>query len=129
MIRPLSNSLNCEKCLLARLPGMLRLPKSSYNRWQLSTYSITLTYANPELRDFQISSIRLFPPSPLPIIETQAESVTEPDEVGTVTEEVVDFARQIRLEVDSDDVQELLDSHNHELMTDELVEMHKQARH
>ncbi|GFX46221.1 uncharacterized protein TNCV_2298701 [Trichonephila clavipes] len=33
MIRPLSNSLNCEKCLLARLPGMFRLPKSSYNRW------------------------------------------------------------------------------------------------
>ncbi|GFX68438.1 uncharacterized protein TNCV_3998701 [Trichonephila clavipes] len=33
MIRPLSNSLNCEKCLLARLPGMFRLPKSSYNWW------------------------------------------------------------------------------------------------
>ncbi|GFU81444.1 uncharacterized protein TNCV_2390591 [Trichonephila clavipes] len=32
MIRPLSNSLNCEKPLLARLPGMFRLPKSSYNR-------------------------------------------------------------------------------------------------
>ncbi|GFS48353.1 uncharacterized protein TNCV_2297101 [Trichonephila clavipes] len=32
MIRPLSNSLNCEKCLLARLPGMFLLPKSSYNR-------------------------------------------------------------------------------------------------
>ncbi|GFX12875.1 uncharacterized protein TNCV_1976131 [Trichonephila clavipes] len=32
MIRPLSNSLNCEKCLLARLPGMFRLPKSFYNR-------------------------------------------------------------------------------------------------
>ncbi|GFX54032.1 hypothetical protein TNCV_2336681 [Trichonephila clavipes] len=32
MIRPLSNSLNCEKCLLARLPGMFRLSKSSYNR-------------------------------------------------------------------------------------------------
>ncbi|GFX80146.1 uncharacterized protein TNCV_2107921 [Trichonephila clavipes] len=29
MIRPVSNSLNCEKCLLARLPGMFRLPKSS----------------------------------------------------------------------------------------------------
>ncbi|GFV16123.1 uncharacterized protein TNCV_3378871 [Trichonephila clavipes] len=28
MIRPLSNSLNCEKCLLARLPGMFPLPKS-----------------------------------------------------------------------------------------------------
>ncbi|GFS86381.1 uncharacterized protein TNCV_1681301 [Trichonephila clavipes] len=32
MIRRLSNSLNCAKCLLARLPGMFRLPKSSYNR-------------------------------------------------------------------------------------------------
>ncbi|GFV73365.1 uncharacterized protein TNCV_3388821 [Trichonephila clavipes] len=32
MIRPLSNSFNCEKCLLARLPGMFRVPKSSYNR-------------------------------------------------------------------------------------------------
>ncbi|GFW14425.1 uncharacterized protein TNCV_298451 [Trichonephila clavipes] len=32
IIRPLSNSLNCEKCLLARLPGMFRIPKSSYNR-------------------------------------------------------------------------------------------------
>ncbi|GFU00762.1 uncharacterized protein TNCV_4819161 [Trichonephila clavipes] len=34
MIRPLSNSLNCEKCLLARLLGSFRLPKSSYN-WQI----------------------------------------------------------------------------------------------
>ncbi|GFT60344.1 uncharacterized protein TNCV_4971271 [Trichonephila clavipes] len=32
MIRPLSNSLNCEKCLLTRLPGMFCLSKSSYNR-------------------------------------------------------------------------------------------------
>ncbi|GFY28959.1 uncharacterized protein TNCV_4720871 [Trichonephila clavipes] len=32
MIRPLSNLLNCEKCLLARLPGMFHLPKSSSNR-------------------------------------------------------------------------------------------------
>ncbi|GFX35750.1 uncharacterized protein TNCV_745431 [Trichonephila clavipes] len=32
IIRPRSNSLNREKCLLVRLPGMLRLPKSSYNR-------------------------------------------------------------------------------------------------
>ncbi|GFW19331.1 uncharacterized protein TNCV_256581 [Trichonephila clavipes] len=27
MIRPLSNSLTCEKCILARLPDMFRLPK------------------------------------------------------------------------------------------------------
>ncbi|GFV43575.1 transposable element Tcb2 transposase [Trichonephila clavipes] len=38
MFRPLSNSLNCEKCLLARLPGMFRLPKSSYNRRVIITF-------------------------------------------------------------------------------------------
>ncbi|GFW75644.1 uncharacterized protein TNCV_4428271 [Trichonephila clavipes] len=38
MIRPLSNSLNCEKCLLARVPGMFRLPKSSYNRRVIVTF-------------------------------------------------------------------------------------------
>ncbi|GFT55840.1 uncharacterized protein TNCV_566991 [Trichonephila clavipes] len=38
MIRPLSNSLNCEKCLLARLPGMFRLPKSTYNRRVIVTF-------------------------------------------------------------------------------------------
>ncbi|GFX91411.1 uncharacterized protein TNCV_3544941 [Trichonephila clavipes] len=32
MIWPISNSLNCEKCVLVRLPGMFRLPKFSYNR-------------------------------------------------------------------------------------------------
>ncbi|XP_023218164.1 uncharacterized protein LOC111620476 [Centruroides sculpturatus] len=47
----------------------------------------------------------------------------EPDEIGDVIEEVVDLARQINLEVDSDDVQELLDSHNQELTIDELIEM------
>ncbi|GFV97672.1 uncharacterized protein TNCV_2041791 [Trichonephila clavipes] len=38
MIRPLSNSLNCEKCLLARSPGMFRLPKSFYNRRLIVTF-------------------------------------------------------------------------------------------
>ncbi|GFV88805.1 uncharacterized protein TNCV_4608501 [Trichonephila clavipes] len=38
MIRPLSNSLNCEECLLARLPGMFRLPKSTYNRQVIVTF-------------------------------------------------------------------------------------------
>ncbi|GFU31490.1 uncharacterized protein TNCV_3539111 [Trichonephila clavipes] len=45
MIRPLSNSLNCEKCLLARLPGMFRLPKSSYNRLEIVTNSSVLPLA------------------------------------------------------------------------------------
>ncbi|GFX53064.1 uncharacterized protein TNCV_1655231 [Trichonephila clavipes] len=38
MMRPLSNSLNYEKCLLARLSGMFRLPKSSYNRLVIVTF-------------------------------------------------------------------------------------------
>ncbi|GFW67416.1 uncharacterized protein TNCV_3390871 [Trichonephila clavipes] len=38
VIRPLSNSLNYEKCILARLPGMFRLPKSSYNRRVIVTF-------------------------------------------------------------------------------------------
>ncbi|GFU82043.1 uncharacterized protein TNCV_517231 [Trichonephila clavipes] len=38
MIRPLSNSLNWEKCLLARLPGMFLLLKSSYNRRVIVTF-------------------------------------------------------------------------------------------
>ncbi|GFX44250.1 hypothetical protein TNCV_4376381 [Trichonephila clavipes] len=45
----------------------------------------------------------------------QAESVPELEEIRNLIEEVVDFARQINLEVDSDDVQELLDSHNQKL--------------
>ncbi|GFX85281.1 hypothetical protein TNCV_2675561 [Trichonephila clavipes] len=43
-----------------------------------------------------------------------------------VIEEVVDLARQISLEVDSDEVQELLDSHNQKLTIDELIEMQEQ---
>ncbi|XP_023220465.1 tigger transposable element-derived protein 1-like [Centruroides sculpturatus] len=58
----------------------------------------------------------------------EAESVPEPDEIGNVIEEVVDLARQINLEVDSDDLQELLDSHNQELTIDELIEMREQEQ-
>ncbi|GFW70915.1 hypothetical protein TNCV_2196031 [Trichonephila clavipes] len=52
----------------------------------------------------------------------------EPDEIGNVAEEIVDFARQINLVVDSGDVQELLDSHNQELTMDELVEMYEREQ-
>ncbi|GFX17558.1 uncharacterized protein TNCV_3411581 [Trichonephila clavipes] len=45
MIRSLSNSFNCEKCLLARLPGMFRLPKSSYNRRVIVTFINLRIYA------------------------------------------------------------------------------------
>ncbi|GFS91475.1 hypothetical protein TNCV_1139181 [Trichonephila clavipes] len=42
--------------------------------------------------------------------ETQAESASEPDEIGNGNEEVVDFSIGINLEVDRGDVQELLES-------------------
>ncbi|GFX97938.1 uncharacterized protein TNCV_4905891 [Trichonephila clavipes] len=45
MIRPLSNSLNCEKCLQARLPGIFRLPKSSYNWRLMVTFMNLLEFA------------------------------------------------------------------------------------
>ncbi|GFV87055.1 hypothetical protein TNCV_5112731 [Trichonephila clavipes] len=53
-------------------------------------------------------------------------SVPEPDEIGNLIEEIVDFARQIHLEVDSGDVPELLDSLSQELTTNDLIAMHGQ---
>ncbi|GFU92915.1 hypothetical protein TNCV_2080611 [Trichonephila clavipes] len=61
--------------------------------------------------------------------ETQTESVPEPDGFCKVIEEVIDFARQINLEVKSYDVQELLDSNNIELTIDELIQMLEQEQH
>ncbi|GFY33542.1 hypothetical protein TNCV_4538761 [Trichonephila clavipes] len=56
------------------------------------------------------------------------ESVPEPDEIGNLIEEVFDLDRQINSELDSDDVQELLDSHNQEMTMDELIVMHEQEQ-
>ncbi|GFT41134.1 hypothetical protein TNCV_5034211 [Trichonephila clavipes] len=64
----------------------------------------------------------LFQPKP-----KSTKSVSEPDEIGIVIE-VADLARQINLEVDSDDVQEFLDSNNQELATDELTKKHEQEQ-
>ncbi|GFY14788.1 hypothetical protein TNCV_648311 [Trichonephila clavipes] len=64
----------------------------------------------------------------LPPVYSEAwAKVPETDEISNVIE-VVDLARQINLEVDSDEVQELLDSHNQELTIDELTEMHGQEQ-
>ncbi|GFW25668.1 hypothetical protein TNCV_1309291 [Trichonephila clavipes] len=54
--------------------------------------------------------------------------MSESDETGNAIEEVVNLLRQINLEVDSDDVQELLDCPNQELTIDELIEMHEQEQ-
>ncbi|GFT13959.1 hypothetical protein TNCV_2615931 [Trichonephila clavipes] len=63
-------------------------------------------------------------PSP----QSRVESLSELDEIGNLIEEVVDLARQINLQVNSDDVQELLDFHNRKLTIDELIEMHEQEQ-
>ncbi|GFT34880.1 hypothetical protein TNCV_3878891 [Trichonephila clavipes] len=45
-----------------------------------------------------------------------------------MTEEDVDLMRQIKLEVDSDDVQQLLDSHDQELTIVLLIDMYEQKQ-
>ncbi|GFU60871.1 hypothetical protein TNCV_3372061 [Trichonephila clavipes] len=44
-------------------------------------------------------------------------------------EKIVNLARQISLEGDGDDIQELLDSQNRELTMDELIEMHRKEKY
>ncbi|GFW26588.1 hypothetical protein TNCV_1165221 [Trichonephila clavipes] len=56
------------------------------------------------------------------------KSVIEPNEIGNMIEIVADFTKQINLEMDGDDVQELLDSHNQEFTIDELIEMPEQEQ-
>ncbi|GFV71091.1 transposase [Trichonephila clavipes] len=54
--------------------------------------------------------------------------MAELNEIGNVVEEVVDLARQINVEVDSNDVQERMHYHNQELTIDELMKMHEQEQ-
>ncbi|GFV49646.1 hypothetical protein TNCV_1959541 [Trichonephila clavipes] len=55
-------------------------------------------------------------------------NLTELNEIGNVIEEVVDLARQINLEVDSDGVHEFTNYYNHELAIHEFMEVHKQEQ-
>ncbi|GFU67037.1 hypothetical protein TNCV_4968861 [Trichonephila clavipes] len=54
--------------------------------------------------------------------------IPKPDEIGILNEKVVRFVRQINSEVESDDVQDLLDSYNQKLTIDELPEMLEQEQ-
>ncbi|GFV19113.1 hypothetical protein TNCV_3223311 [Trichonephila clavipes] len=67
----------------------------------------------------QILSIRL---------KFEKKIVGKIDDIGNVFVETVDLGRQINLEVDSDSVQERLDSHNQNLIIDELIEMYEQEQ-
>ncbi|GFV97613.1 hypothetical protein TNCV_2041211 [Trichonephila clavipes] len=49
-------------------------------------------------------------------------------ELKPVQAEIVDLAKKINLEVDKDDVQELLDSHNQEMTMNEHIEMHEKEQ-
>ncbi|GFY36640.1 uncharacterized protein TNCV_28441 [Trichonephila clavipes] len=49
-------------------------------------------------------------------------------EIGNVVEEAVNLTRQINLEVDINDFEELLDPHSQELTIHELIEMHEQEQ-
>ncbi|GFV60531.1 hypothetical protein TNCV_3471661 [Trichonephila clavipes] len=53
------------------------------------------------------------------------ELLAEPDEIGNLIEEVLELDIHRNSEVDSDEVQELLVSHNQELTIDELIEIHE----
>ncbi|GFV86041.1 hypothetical protein TNCV_670381 [Trichonephila clavipes] len=83
-----------------------------------------------DLREFGVTQFSNLVDSSsfFPIIKTQAESLPEPIGIGNLIKEVADVAMQINSEVDNDDVQKLLDSHNQELTIDELTEMHEQEQ-
>lgn len=53
------------------------------------------------------------------------ELVPESDEISNAIYEDVDFVRQINLDVDSDDIQEMLDSHNRKLTMYERMKKSK----
>ena len=55
--------------------------------------------------------------------ETQEETISDPEQIPIIIEELIYIAKQLNLEVDNDDVQELLDSHNQELTIDEFIKM------
>ncbi|GFT71959.1 hypothetical protein TNCV_2515981 [Trichonephila clavipes] len=60
------------------------------------------------------NKIELQPKKRLSNIEL-TESVPESDEIGSLIEEIVNLARKTNLEVDSDDVQELVEDRYHDL--------------
>ncbi|GFV42479.1 hypothetical protein TNCV_289661 [Trichonephila clavipes] len=61
-----------------------------------------------------------------PVLSSQA-ILLKNDEIVNVIQ-VVDLAKHLNLEVNSDDVQELLNSHNQALAIDELIEMYEQEQ-
>ncbi|GFT72913.1 hypothetical protein TNCV_1976351 [Trichonephila clavipes] len=65
---------------------------------------------------------------PVPFMLYLRLSLEKFSEIGNVNDEFADFGSQINLEVESDDIQELLHSHNQKLTIDELTQMHEQKQ-
>ncbi|GFV70654.1 hypothetical protein TNCV_3842333 [Trichonephila clavipes] len=83
----------------------------------------------PKVAGFITASLghQSLPPTNLGRVdEEMASSHRKKNGTYNMIEEVVDLARQINLEVYSDDMQELLDSRNQELTIDEFIEIHEQ---
>ncbi|GFY02931.1 tigger transposable element-derived protein 1 [Trichonephila clavipes] len=62
------------------------------------------------------------------MLSSKVESVPKPDKFCNLIEKVNDFTLRIHLEVNRDDIQELLDSHNQELTIDEPIEMYEEEQ-
>ncbi|GFT25061.1 hypothetical protein TNCV_179731 [Trichonephila clavipes] len=114
----------------------VRLENVAYTDESLSStndFLSTASVASPQwgldrnsLEAFLVAPKHSKSSDPLVTATKVAESV--PDEIGNLIDEVINLACQINVEVNSDDVQDLLDSHNKELTMDELVEMHEQKQ-
>ncbi|GFW65228.1 hypothetical protein TNCV_394941 [Trichonephila clavipes] len=101
MIRPLTNSLNCEKCLLARLPGLFRLPKPSYNRQQCLSGHTEERYHQPIDRSgltpasrLQLSVGQRFPMTPFSSLRDAAHGKYAGWETNGVSETQLECGNQ-----------------------------------
>ncbi|GFU41124.1 hypothetical protein TNCV_4838681 [Trichonephila clavipes] len=83
---------------------------------EIKLHNNTSTYTNSELCSFQILLIRL-------LFERKIVG-----EIVYMAEEFADLPSHINVELDSEEVQKLLNSHNQELAIDELIEMHEQKQ-
>ncbi|GFW42376.1 hypothetical protein TNCV_239731 [Trichonephila clavipes] len=114
------NVINCSSEDWKLFRGFLDLVRSAARaRFIRQSYTINV------LTDFIAKDVDA---SEKRAVRALTESVSQSDDIVNVIEEVLDLARQINLEMDSDEVQELLDSHSQELAIDELIEMHEQKQ-
>ncbi|GFW71235.1 hypothetical protein TNCV_536531 [Trichonephila clavipes] len=124
MIGKLEKECNCTSIALEFRIDKIVISRSLKALQRINTAIRKVGGGRPRkpMRDNR-SIILISPPSL--VIKTLAEPLPKPEEIGNLIERVVDFARQINSGVDSDNVQELLDSHYQKLAIDELIDIHE----